>query len=282
MTKLILIPNQEKMLEINCDAYLLGIKDLSVNMPIYFDIEKIKEILNNTNKKIFITLNKNMHSNDLIKLQETLIELSKLNIEGVFFYDIGVLNIVKKLKLKLKLVWAQEHLATNYETINYWLDKGVEYTLLSSEISEKEILTIRKNTKSKLIIPILGYIPMFVSRRHLVKNYLDHFNLKDNSKINYIEKEGKIYPIIDEHVTTVYTNAYLNGIKEYLNFKNENIEYALINSFLINEEQTRKIIDFFKTITEEKKEEYFNEINNILNNNIDTFFLHKESIYKVK
>lgn len=281
MTKLLLIPNK-KMLDVNCDAFLLGIKNLSVNMPEYFTLEEIKKILKTTTKEVFISLNKNMHSKDLPKLQETLIELEKINIKAVMFYDIGVLNIVKKLNLKINLVWAQEHLSTNYETINYWLEKGVKYTLISSEINEKEILTIQENTKSKLIVPILGYLPMFVSRRHLIDNYLKQFNLKDNSKINYIEKEGKIYPIVDEEVTTVYTNSYMNGIKEYLNFKQNNIEYVLINSFLINEENIKKIINMFKTITEETKEEYLEKINNILDNNTDTFFLHKETIYKVK
>lgn len=281
MTKIILIPNK-KMLDINCDAFLLGIKDLSVNMNEYFTLEEIKQILKTTNKEIFISLNKNMHSKDLEKLEETLIDLEKLDIKAVMFYDIGVLNIVKKLKLKLNLIWGQEHLTTNYETINYWLDKGINYTLISSEINEREIINIKNNTKSKLIIPILGYLPMFVSRRHLVDNYLKQFNLNDKSKINYIEKEGKIYPIIDEEVTTVYTNAYINGIKEYLEFKKNNIEYVLINSLLIDEKNIEKIINMFKTITEETKEEYEEKINNILNNNTDTFFLHKETIYKVK
>ena len=223
-----------------------------------------------------------MHSSDLKLLEETLIELSKLNIKGIFFYDIGVLNIVKRLNLNIPLVWAQEHMTTNYETINFWYNEGVEYTQVSEEIKEEEIINIKHNTKSKLIVPILGYFPMFVSRRHLKENYLKQFGLKDDSKINYIEKENKIYPIVDENVTTVYTSSYLNGIKEYLNFKKENIEYVLINSFLIEDEKINKIINMFKTVTSGNIEEYNKEISNILDNNIDTFFLHKDSIYKVK
>ena len=277
MTKLMYIPNK-KELNNDVDAYLLGIENLSVNMPDYFTLEEIKNI--NIDKEIFISLNKNMHSSDLSLLEETLIELSKLNIKGVFFYDIGVLNIVKRLNLNIPLVWAQEHMTTNYETINFWYNEGVEYAQIAEEIKEEEIINIKNNTKSKLIVPILGYFPMFVSRRHLKENYLRQFNLKDNSKINYIEKENKIYPIVDEKVTTVYTSSYLNGIREYLDFKKENIEYVLINGFLLKEEQ--KIINMFKTVTNENVEEYNNEISNILDNNIDTFFLHKDTIYKVK
>ena len=277
MTKLMYIPNKKKLTS-DVDAYLLGIKDLSVNMPVYFTLDEIKNI--STEKEVFISLNKNMHSSDLKLLEETLIELSKLNIKGIFFYDIGVLNIVKRLNINIPLVWAQEHMTTNYETINFWYNEGVEYTQVSEEIKEEEIITIKHNTKSKLIVPILGYFPMFVSRRHLKENYLNQFSLSDNSKINYIEKEGKTYPIVDENVTTVYTSSYLNGIKEFLNFKKENIEYVLINGFLLKEDE--KIINMFKTVTNENVEEYNNEIANILDNNIDTFFLHKDTIYKVK
>ena len=279
MTKLMYIPNKKELIS-DADAYLLGIENLSVNMPIYFTLKEIKNI--KSDKEIFISLNKNMHSSDLKLLEETLIELSKLNIKGISFYDIGVLNIVKRLNLNIPLVWAQEHMTTNYETINFWYNEGVEYTQVSEEIKEEEIINIKHNTKSKLIVPILGYFPMFVSRRHLKENYLKQFSLKDDSKINYIEKENKIYPIVDENVTTVYTSSYLNGIKEFLKFKKENIEYVLINSFLIEEKKMNKIINMFKTVTNENVEEYNTEISNILDNNIDTFFLHKDSIYKVK
>ena len=34
------------------------------------------------------------------------------------------------------------------------------------------ILEIRKNTQVKLMVNIFGYLPMFVSKRHIVKNYL--------------------------------------------------------------------------------------------------------------
>lgn len=279
MTKLMLIPSNKRF-DYECDAYLLGIDGLSVNMPIYFSLDEIKSL--DTDKDIFISINKNMHSDDLDDLERVLKELSYLDIKGIFFYDIGVLNIVKRLNLDINLVWAQEHMTTNYETINYWYNKGVDYTLVSEEISEREIINIKHNTDSRLIVPIFGYFPMFVSRRHLVQNYFNYFNLEDDSMINFISKEGKVYPIVDDGVTTVYTCSCLNGVKEYVNFKKENIDYVLLNSFLIDEEKIFKIISLFKNVNDGNKEEYFNETSNILDHNIDTFFLHKESIYKVK
>lgn len=279
MAKLMLMPNNKEF-DYECDAYLIGISGLSVNMPIYFSLDEIKNL--DFSKEIFISLNKNIHSDDLALLEDTLKVLNDLDITGIFFYDNGVFNMAKRLNLDINLVYAQEHMGTNHETLNFWHDRGINYALLSEEISENEIIGIRNNTNIKLILPIFGYFPMFVSRRHLVKNYLDYFNLNDDSSINYISKEGKIYPIVDSDVTTVYTSSYLNGIKEYVDFSKNGIDYVLINSFLVSDSNIRKILSMFKSVDDGNKDEYFDSINNILDHNIDTFFLHKESIYKVK
>lgn len=277
MTKLMLMPNEKKF-DYETDAFLIGIEGLSVNMPIYFTLEEVKKI--KTDKELFVCLNKNMHKDDLCILENILIEFNSLSIKGVFFYDIGVFNIAKRLNLNFELILAQEHMNTNYESINYWYNLGINYVQLSSEISVNEIKVISENTKCKLIVPLFGYQPMFVSRRHLVKNYLDFFDLSDDSKVNYIEKEGKVYPIVDENVTSVYTNAYMNGINEFLEL-GEKIDYALINGFLIDSDSIKKIINLFKTVDINNVYEYNKKISNILNNT-DTFFLHKETIYKVK
>ena len=279
MTKLMLIPS-DKSFDFKCDAYLIGIDGLSVNMPIYFSIDEICNL--SFSKEIFISLNKNMHSDDLEFLESVLVRLSKLSIKGVFFYDIAVYEIVKRLGLDISLVWAQEHMTNNYKSVNFWENKGVDYALLSEEISCNDIVNIRKNCSCGLIVPIFGYFPMFVSRRHLKKNYLDFFDLKDDSSINYISKEGHVYPLVDSSVTTVYTSSYLNGIKDFCLFSDVGIDYVLLNSFLVSDDKMIKVLDMFNSVNDDNKEEYFDSISNILNGNIDTFFLHKESIYKVK
>ena len=106
------------------------------------------------------------------------------------------------------------------------------------------------------MINVYGYIPMFTSKRHLVDNYLETFNIKE--KGNKIYKEGKNYIINDEkNGTTVYTDYVLN-IKE-----NIDVDYYIYNSNMIDEEKFKQIL-----INNTEKEE--------------TGFLHKETIYKVK
>lgn len=119
---------------------------------------------------------------------------------------------------------------------------------------------------------------MFVSRRHLVKNYLDTFNLKDNSKINYITKEDKVYQIIDtEDGTVAYSDKVLNAIYEVSSL---DIDYIILNSFSIPNDIFKDVTHMFKNVNDSNKEEYKEKIDSML----DTYlgFLYKETIYKVK
>ena len=267
MSKVAVIINnikEAKDIQDYIDAFLLPIENLSINYIHTFSLEKIKEI-KKLNKEIFIIINKNIHNNELFLLKKTLKEIENLNINGIVFYDIALVNLKQKMHLKTPLVWNQEHLTTNYGTVNYWYNKGVEYAYLSSELTKREIDEIKNNAKAKLFVNVFGYIPMFTSKRHLVNNYLETFNLKSKNQ-NTIRKEGKIYPINDTNLgTTVYSNYILNAVDIDFN----KIDYLVFNSNLIDE---KDFINVLKDYKEKHKNKFPKE----------TGFLYQETIYKVK
>lgn len=280
MKKIITIPSSLEEIENTkniVDGFIIGIKDMCVNTN--FCISDLSILESIKDKDIFISLNKNMHNSDLDKLKEILLDLNNYNIKGVLYYDVGAYNIYKSLDLNYDLVWASEHLVTNYNTINYWNELGVKYAYLSSDITEEEIITISKNCKSKLMVNLFGYLPMFVSKRHIVKNYLEYFNLNDDSNINYIEKEDNIYPIIDNNTGTyVYSSNILNGIKSYLNI---DVDYVVLNSFNIELDKFKEVINYFKSVNKDNVHEYDKRINDMFVN-VDNGFLEKKTIYRVK
>ena len=246
------------------DAYLLPVDNYSINYPNTFSIEDIKTI-KQLGKEVFVIINKNIHNNELEGLRTLLLSVDKLNIEGIIFYDLAILNLKNKLNLKTDLVWGQEHLTNNYGTVNYYYEKGVNYAYLSSELNKEEIEEVIKNSKAKLFLTVFGYVPMFTSRRHLVKNYLDYFKLKDKGEDKTINKEGKTYPIYDtKNGTTVYSSYVLNTLD--VNF---NVDYYVFNSYLINENDFKHTIINFKNNAEIKFP-------------FEHGFLYKETIYKVK
>ena len=288
MSKKIVIPKSLEQIKncVNlCDGFIVGFENLSVNMPHYFSFEQIKEIETlciSNNIELFVSLNKNIHNEELEFLKNTLIKLSKLKISGIMFYDIAIVNLTKDLNLNLNLIWNQEHLVTNYNTINYWCRNGVYGSYLSSELTKEEILKIRNMTNCPLILNVFGYIPMFTSKRPLVLNYLSKFNLSDNSAINYLEKENNIYPIVSDNVTTVYSSKILNLSLELFELSESGIDYFVFNSFNISDTVFYEIMNLFNELSMENKRDIFNKINMLLNYEIDTGFLYKNTVYKVK
>lgn len=279
--KLILIPNSiDNILNLHnkVDGFILPIKDLSVNYNYYIDINELDDIMPKLkDKDVFISLNKNMHNKDLKILKETLLKLEKYDIKGIIYYDVALVNMKKELNLKNDLVWGAEHLVNNYGTINYWNQEGVNYAYLSSEITKNEILEIKKNTNSKLMMNIFGYVPIFTSKRNLVNNYLETFDKEKISNIYYMYKEGVTYPLMDtSNGTTAYSGFILNGVKEYFDL---DLDYYVINSFLIDDIEA--ILDIFNEINESNLEKCYQKLNNLIGNT-DDGFLHKETIYKVK
>lgn len=268
------------------DAYLLGVKDMSVNLPNYYTLDELKEInkyLKKNNKELFVSVNKNIHNHELDELKAILMKLNELDIKALFYYDLAIPNLKYKLNLKYDLVWAQEHLTNNYYTCNYWYNHGVKYTHLSSEITMHEILEIKENTNMNLIVSIFGFTPIFTSKRNLVKNYLKTFNISDTSNLNYMEKEGNVYPIKDEFQgTTVYSSKILNATIEIPNLEKHNMDYVLINSFNIKNETILEVLKKINMINENNKERISKEIDSLLDDKTDSGFMYKETIYKVK
>lgn len=254
-------------------GFIIGIKNYSIFQNLKLSIEELKEI--KTDKELYISLNKPIHNNELENIKNILIELSKLNITGVFFEDISIYKMNRDLNLGLNLIWASMHLPTNYRSCNFWNKKGCTGALLSTELMISDFIDIKKNTNMNIFVYLYGYIPIFESSRTLITNYLKHINKGNNSKIFYAyEKErNKYYPIYEEYGNTFITEEVLNGINVVKELKDNNIDYIVLNSLMHKEEDFNLVVD-----------EYIEALNGKEFNKKDVFtgFLYKESIFKVK
>ena len=132
------------------------------------------------------------------------------------------------------------------------------------------------------IAQVFGYIPMYVSKRKAIQNYLNHFQLKTDSKRFSLLKEGKEYPILERKIgTEIYSSFLLNAIEEYLEYQHHNMEYAFINGFLIPATKLSKVIRCFKTVNADNIEKKKEELNHLFKN-MDKGFLYQETVYQVK
>ena len=91
MSNLVVIPSNKedinKILNKDIKGIILGIKSLSI-YPLELDIDSIIEIKNNTDKKVYVIINKMIHNNDLDIVRNVLNKINNSNIDGIIFYDL--------------------------------------------------------------------------------------------------------------------------------------------------------------------------------------------------
>lgn len=271
--KVIIIPaSQEQLLECSnhqVDGVLISISKLSVNGNFYLTISELIALLPQLkNLEICISLNKIMHNNDIELLTPTLFQLEKLNISKIFFYDLSILNIVKKNKLNLNLVISQEHLnASTYSNL-FFQKRQVKATHITNDITIDEILEIKQNTNLEIYYTVFGYLPIFYSRRYLIKNYFEHIQQDKTSNTYYLNLNEDYYPIVEEEYgTTIYTNQPINLLSEVSRLLP--LDYLLLNAYSINEDQ-------FWQITKKFQQNIPDSVNHY------TGFANLKTIYKVK
>ncbi len=284
MNKICLLPKNEEELNLNVDAFIIGIKDYNVLNTLEIEIEKLDNYLNNRN--IYISLNKLFHNNELEKLNNLLKILENKKIKGVIFDDVSIYQLVKENNYNINLIWGNIHQVTSYKSINEWYNLGVKMAITSPDITLNEILEIKNNTKSQLFVPIYGKFEIFSSNRFLVKSYFDYINKNKNDNLYFIDNKliNQKYPIYeDTNGTRIINGSTMNGLEEYILLLKNDIEYVIINSFLI--ENIKEVVNNFKKVREmfendkidmDKVEQLSKELGN------DKVFLNKETIYKVK
>ncbi len=263
----------------NYDGIILPLKDYSVNYNTYFNLEEIKSIKEKYNKEIFIVINRMIMNNDLESLKNILLEIEKLNIKGIFYYDISILELKKELNLKTDLVWNANHMVTNYETCNYYYSKGVKYAYLSNEITLEEDLEILKRSK---IIPMITMVALPViadSYRRLLTNYSKAHNKEYKEKLVVTEKVTNEEYLVEEdkYGTTFKYNKILNNIKCLEKLKENNFPYLVFIEDGIDSNNFYKSLDLIKSNIENNTS--IEEVYNLLGRN--TGFSYRKTIYRV-
>lgn len=279
--KIATVCSRDNMLEykkIGANAFIFGLLNYSSGYHNEISIEEIKELRKEYDGELFIAINKNIFNSELKDLEDILIELDKIKIDGILFYDLAILSIVKRLKLSINLVWNQTHMVTNYNTCNYFYDKGCKYGVIASEITLEEINEICKNTKMKFFVNVMGYQVMGYTRRHLLNNYYKSMNKENKNKTLTVKNNNEEYIIKEEEKgNAFYYGKPLNGS---VIVPDINVEYLILNDYNFDKELFIKVFELFVKLNDSKDLKYSNEIDKLIGDNRG--FFYKKTIYKVK
>lgn len=257
--------NIDEVLKLDIGGIILSYDDLAVASNFYVNMDDIKEIRKKTDKIIVVSLNKMMHNKDLAKLEEVLIELDRIKVDMILFYDVAIMEIKKRLGLDIPLIISQEHLNTSINSNEFYFEQGVDGSLISSDITKEELLEIRKKTDKIIMFTGYGYLPIFYSRRYLITNYFAYIKKEKQGDCYFIRNNDDFYPIVqDEYGTIIYTKEPVNLVNELDDL--DDIDYIVIDGFKASD-----LVDVIKDFIKKKKM-----------NGLYQGFFHTKSIYKVK
>lgn len=281
MKLLIEVSSKKNLYLDDADGVILALDNYSVESIVSFSVDEIKKIKNNTSKEIFVKINKNLMNEDIEKVRNILIELDKIGINGVFFYDLAILELKKELNLNIDLVWNQTHMVNNYKTCDYYYSKGCKYALLGKEITLDEIIEIINKSKITSMVEVVSKPSVAFSKRKLITNYYKDLGKRGSEELIIHEKvtDSNYHLIEDSNGTSFYLDIITNGTSVIKELFENKCQYIIMREFGID--------NFNELITDTKN--YISS--GCIDNNYvskykklgdSTNFFFKKTIYKVK
>lgn len=280
--KLLIEPVRKDNLYLDkADGIILPLEGFSVESICYFNIDEIINIKKNNKCLVFVKINKNLFNDEIDKVKDILIRLNDCSIDGVFFYDLAVLQLKIDNKLDIDLIWSQTHMVNNYVTCNYYYDKGCKYALLGKEITLDEILEIISKSKIIAMVEVVGRPSVGFSKRKLVSNYYSNLGINGDKSLRVLEKvTSSYYDVIeDDNGTCFYLDVITNGTSIIKSLYDGGCEFIIYREYGVPD-FGELVSDTVKYINGKCLDEKFILKYKKLGDSTNFFF--KKTIYRVK
>lgn len=260
------------------DNIIIGLRNFSCRFNNYFDYDQIKTLIDNKKmSKITVCINDIFFEDKIFELENAIKKLVDLKVDCIMFHDLAVAQIVKENNYDIELHYNPETLVTSYGQFDFYLKNKISSVSIASELTMSELKKIHENKHSiKTCVKIYGLGFVMHSRWPMVSNFKNHLNANTSiysKKFNSLEyllikEDLRVMPNIlyeDQYGTHMLTGYYICGIKKMKEFKSMNIDYLLIDAFLIHDVELYTIIDKFVNAIDNDLEyeqlvNYYNEI----------------------
>ena len=210
--------------------------------------------------------------------------VKSLKPDGIYFSDLGVISIAKRMGVTDKLIYDPDTLLTNSLDIAFYLKQGIG-VVMTRELELKEVLDIISNNLDSVDMQVFGYLKMSSSRRKFLSNYFNHLgtrrDVKGKKNIRLVE-ETRNYslPIIeDDFGTRIYTDYCLLVYRELAYIKHV-IKRAIIDDLFIEDNDLAfEVIRDIRRITPENSQFLLDAlVERHPNVNFSTGYLHQKTV----
>lgn len=124
-------------------------------------------------KKVYVTVNIFAHNDDLDELPQYLVQLEEYGVDAIIVSDPGVVMLAKKYAPGLTIHLSTQANTTNWASVSFWKEEGIDRIVISRELSLSEIEVIAsKNQDMEIEAFVHGAMCMSYSGRCMLSSFL--------------------------------------------------------------------------------------------------------------
>ena len=251
-----------------------------------FSIDEIKEgcsFAHKLNKKVYLTLNIVFHNEDIDEVEDYIKEVVDAGIDAFIVSDPCIISYIKE-NFDVEVHLSTQNSTTNYETVKYFKDEGIDRVVLARELSKSEIKEIIDKVGVDIEVFIHGAMCTCFSGRCALSNYVTNrdanrggcaqvcrfsFINKDNKEFTMATKDLNMARYISDLIDIGVVSLKVEGRMRSLYYL-----ATVIGTY-------RKIIDDYynNDLTEEKLNIYEERLSRVANREVSSQYFLKEADY---
>ena len=136
------------------DAVYIGGQNFSLRAnALNFSLDDIEEAVryaHSKRKKVYVTVNIVFHDKDLTGVEDYLKELDRIGVDAIIVSDVVIMDLWKKLNLKLELHVSTQASSLNHEVVKFYKELGATRVVLAREATREDIKRIKDETGVEL------------------------------------------------------------------------------------------------------------------------------------
>lgn len=248
--------NLPALVRAGANAILVGVEGLCIRECLSIPLNHLKEWKEACDAQgVFLYVNcmRLCMDEEIEIMREALAECKKLDIQGIYYADEGVLWEAKQLGIENKLIYQPETLVASSMDVNFYMEQGIQSVSLAHELSLDEIVSIARHTKDVEVL-VHGYFSILYSRRPLITNYLEAIDVDAPRKwhrYDLIEQTREdCMPILeDEAGTYVFSSHPIQSLCEMDALKEAGVHRFRIDSLFFDDQWCIRTLEAYQSNT---------------------------------
>lgn len=221
--------------------------------------------------KVYVAANMVTHEGDEVGAGEFFRTLRDIGINAVIVSDPALIEICATEAPGLPIHLSTQASATNYETLEFWKNEGLERVVLAREVSMEEVAAIRENTDIEIEAFIHGAMCISYSGRCTLSN---HMSKRDANRGGCSQSCRWKYDLFDMPYAGEHRSLLTNGEIEDEPFSMSAVDMSMIEHI---PDLIKNGVDSFKIEGRMKSIHYVSTVANVYKKAVDTYMEDPEN-----